>query len=81
MGKPRSTLADIERGERMVDNSDEFQLDPDKVRKVELYHQPPGRGRVRVTVEYVSGEVRVLTVHKSLLATLLEELYSTESKG
>jgi hypothetical protein len=29
----------------------------------------------------VSGEVRVLTVHKSLLATLLEELYSAESKG
>jgi hypothetical protein len=65
----------------MVDNSDKFQLDPDKVRKVELCHQLPGRGRVRVTVEYVSGEVRVLTVHKSLLATLLEELYSTESKG
>jgi hypothetical protein len=36
---------------------------------------------VRVTLEYVSSEVRVLTVHKSLLATLLEELYSAESKG
>ena len=81
MGKPRSTLAAIQRGKRMVDNSDEFHLDPDKVRKVELCDQPPGRGRVRVTVEYVSGEVRVLTVHKSLLGTLLEELYSTESKG
>jgi hypothetical protein len=34
----------------------------------------PGRERVRVTVEYVSGEVRVLTVHKSVLATVLEEL-------
>jgi hypothetical protein len=56
-------------------------LDPDKVRNVELCHQPPGRERVRVTVEYVSGEVRVLTVHKSLLATVLEELYSAESKG
>jgi hypothetical protein len=56
-------------------------LDPDKVRIVELCHQPPGRERVRVTVEYVSGEVRVLTVHKSLLATVLEELYSAESKG
>ena len=65
----------------MSDKSNRFQLDPDKVRKVELCHQPPGRGRVRVTVEYVSGEVRVLTVHKSLLATLLEELYSTKSKG
>jgi hypothetical protein len=36
---------------------------------------------VRVTVEYVGGEVRVLTVHKLLLVTLLEELYSAESKG
>ena len=62
----------------MVDNSDKFQLDPDKVRKVELCHQLPGRGRVRVTVEYVSGEVRVLTVHKSLLATVLEYLYAAE---
>ena len=56
-------------------------LDPDKVRKVELYHQPPGRERVRVTVEYVSGEVRVLTVHKSLLATLLEDLYAAEGQA
>jgi hypothetical protein len=63
----------------MVGNSDEFQLDPDKVRKVKLCHEPPGRSRVRVSVEYVSGEVRVLTVHKSLLATLLEELYAAES--
>jgi hypothetical protein len=38
----------------------------------------PGRERVRVTVEYVSGEVRVLTVHKSVLATVLEELYAAE---
>jgi hypothetical protein len=65
----------------MVDNSDKFHLDPDKVSKVELCHQRPGRGRVRVTVEYVRGEVRVLTVHKSLLATLHEQLYSAESKG
>jgi hypothetical protein len=56
-------------------------LDPDKVRKVELYHQPPGRERVQVTVEYVSGEVRVLTVHKSLLATLLEDLYAAEGQA
>ncbi len=63
----------------MVDKSDRFHLDPDKVRKVELCHQPPGgRERVRVTVEYVSGEVRVLTVHKSLLATVLEALYAGE---
>ena len=64
----------------MVEKSDRFHLDPDKVRKVELLHQPPGRERVRVTIEYVSGEVRVLTVHKSVLATVLEELYSAESK-
>ena len=81
MGKPRSTLADIQRGERMVEKSDRFYLVPDKVRKVELCHELAGRERVRVTVEYVSGEVRVLTVHKSLLATVLEELYSAESKS
>jgi hypothetical protein len=56
-------------------------LDPDKVRKVELCHQPPGRERVRVTIEYATSEVRVLTVHKSVLATVLEELYSAESKS
>ncbi len=62
----------------MSDKSHKLYLDPDKVRKVELCHQPPGRERVRVTVEYVSGEVRVLTVHKSLLAALLEDLYAAE---
>ena len=62
----------------MVDISDRFYLDPDKVRKVELCHEPPSHERVRVTVEYVSGEVRVLTVHKSLLAALLEDLYAAE---
>jgi hypothetical protein len=81
MGKPRSTFADIQRGERMVDNSDKFHLDPDEVRKVELCHEPPGRSRVRVTVEYVSGEVRVLTVHKSLLTALLEDLYAAERQS
>ena len=61
----------------MVDKSDRFHLDPEKVRKVELCHQPPGgRERVRVTVEYVSGEVKVLTAHKSLLTSVLEELYA-----
>jgi hypothetical protein len=65
----------------MVEKSNRFYLDPDKVRKVELLHQPPGRVRVRVTVEYVSGEVRVLTVHKSVLASVLEELYSAESES
>jgi hypothetical protein len=33
---------------------------------------------VRATVEYVSGEVRVLTAHKSLLTSVLEELYAGE---
>jgi len=60
------------------DKAHKFHLDPDKVRKVELCHQPPGRERVRVTVEYVSGEVSVLTVHRSLLAALLEDLYAAE---
>jgi hypothetical protein len=62
----------------MVDKSDRFYLDPDNVRSVELCHHPPGRERVRVTVEYVTSEVRVLTVHKSLLATLLEDFYAEE---
>ena len=64
----------------MVDkSSDRFYLDPDKVRKVELSHQPPGRERVRVALLlYVTGEVRTRTVHKSLLVTLLEDLYAGE---
>ena len=64
----------------MVDNTDRFYLDPDNVRKVELYHEPPSRERVRVTVEYVTGEVKVLTVHKSVLATVLEVLYAAGSE-
>ena len=65
----------------MSNNSDRVHLDPDKVRKVELCHEPPSRReRVRVTVEYVTGEVRVLTVYKSLLASVLEEVYSAESE-
>ncbi len=62
----------------MSDNSDTAHLDPDKVRNVNICHQPPGRQRVRVTVEYVSGEVRVLTVHKFLLTSVLEDLYAGE---
>ena len=64
----------------MSDKSHRFHLDPDKVRKMELCHEPPGRESVRVTVEYVTREVRVITVHKSVLATVLEELYSAETK-
>jgi hypothetical protein len=63
----------------MSERSDRSHLDPDKVRKAELCHDPPGRGRVRVTVEYVTGEVRVHKVPKALLATLLEELDAIES--
>ena len=81
MGKPRSTLADIQRGEMMDDKLDRFYLDPDQVRKVELVHQPPSREDVRVTVEYVTGEVSVHEVHKSLLATLLGELDAIESRA
>jgi hypothetical protein len=62
----------------MVDKSDKLYLDPDHVRKVELCHEPPGRERVRVTVEYVTGDVRVVMVHKSLLAALLEDLFAAE---
>ena len=64
----------------MVDRSDRFYLDPDNARKVELCHEPPGRQRVRATVEYVTDEVRVLMVHKSLLATVLEDLYAAEGQ-
>jgi hypothetical protein len=64
----------------LSDKGDRSYLDPDKVRKVEISHEPPTRERVRVTVEYVSGEVKVLTVHKSLLATVLEEVYAAESE-
>ena len=64
----------------MIDESDRFYVDPDNVRKVELVHQPPSREDVRVTVEYVTGEVRVLTVHKSSLATVVEDLYAAEGQ-
>ncbi len=53
-------------------------MDPENVRNVEICHEPPGRERVRATIEYVSGEVRVLAVHKSLLATVLEDLYAAD---
>ena len=59
----------------MTNESDTFYGDPDNVRKVELLHEPPGREHVRVTVEYVRGEMKVFTVDKSLLTLLLEELY------
>jgi hypothetical protein len=64
----------------MPDGSDRFHRDPDKVRKVEFFHQPPGREYVRVTVEYVSGEMRVHVVHWLFLAALLEALNPEESR-
>jgi hypothetical protein len=67
-------------GQFLSAKGDRFYLDPDKVRKVEISHEPPTRERVRVTVEYVTGEVKVLTVHKSVLATVLEELYAAGSE-
>jgi hypothetical protein len=67
-------------GQFFSDKGERFYLDPDKVRKVEISHEPPTRERVRVTVEYVTGEVKVLTVHKSVLATVLEELYAAGSE-
>jgi hypothetical protein len=68
-----------ERG-AVSDGSDTFHRNPDKVRKVEFFHQPPGREHVRVTVEYVSDEVREHMVSKSLLAALLEELNPVEGR-
>ena len=57
---------------------DRFYLDPDNVREVRMIHQPPGREHVNVTVVYVTSEVKNLTVHKTSLATVLEELYAAE---
>jgi hypothetical protein len=68
------------RGRSLSDKADRFYLDPDKVRKAEISHDPPTRERVRVSVEYVTSEVRTLTIHRSVLATVLEELYSAESE-
>jgi hypothetical protein len=64
----------------LSDKGDRSNPDPDKVRTVELSHQPPGRERMRVTVVSTTGHVRVFTAHKSLLATVLEELYAAESE-
>ena len=65
----------------MSDGSDPLHRDPDKVRKVESFLPPPGREHVRVTVEYVSGEVRVHEVYKPLLAASLKELNPTERRA
>ena len=65
-------------GQFLSAKGDRFHLNPDKVRKVQLCHGPPGRERVRVTVEYVTSEIRTLTIHKSVLATVLAVLYAAE---
>jgi hypothetical protein len=64
----------------LSDKGDRSHLDPDKVRSVELSHQAPGRERVRVTVVSTTRHMRVFTANKSLLATVLEEVYSAESE-
>ena len=64
----------------MTNESDRFYGDPDNVRKVEFLHEHPGREHVCVTVEYATGAMKVFTVDKSLLASLLEELHALESE-
>jgi hypothetical protein len=53
---------------------EETHYDPDKVRRVEFVHEPPGRQHVRVTVEYVTGELKVYVVDRAVLADLLKRL-------
>ena len=65
-------------GPFLSDKGDRSNPDPDKVRSVELYRQPPDR--VCVTVVSATGHMKVFTAHKSLLATVLEELYAAESE-
>jgi hypothetical protein len=57
---------------------DTFHLNPNDVRAMQFWHQPPGRERVRVTVEYTTGEMKVLIIQKSLLAGVPRQLYATE---
>ena len=53
---------------------EETPYDPDKVRRVEFFHEPPGRQHVRVTVEYVTGELKVYVVDRAVLAEVLKRL-------
>jgi hypothetical protein len=53
---------------------EETHYDPEKVRRVEFFHEPPGRQHVRVTVEYVTGELKVYVVDRAVLADLLKRL-------
>ena len=59
----------------MSDKGDRSNPDPDKVRTVELSHQPTGHERVSVTFVSTTGYIRVFTSHKSLLGPVLGERY------
>jgi hypothetical protein len=52
----------------------ETRLDPDMVRRVEFFHEPPDRRHVWVTIEYTTGEMRVHVVDRRVLADLLRRL-------
>jgi hypothetical protein len=53
---------------------EETHYNPERVRRVEIFHEPPGREYGRVTVEYVTGEMRVHLVDRTMLADLLKRL-------
>lgn len=65
------------------DESPGFRVDPDKVRKVELRHEPRGEDRegVRVTVVSARGHIKVFKAPKALLASVIEKLYDAESEA
>ena len=60
---------------------EETHYDPDKVRRVEFFHEPPGRQHVRVTVEYVTGELKVYVVDRAVLADLLKSVLPCSCAG
>ena len=41
---------------------------------VPVFHELPGRQHVRVTVEYITGELKVYVVDRAVLADLLKRL-------
>jgi hypothetical protein len=43
---------------------------------VPVFHEPPGRQHVRVTVEYITGELKVYVVDRAVLAKVLKRLDS-----
>lgn len=70
-------------GQFSSDEGEGFRADPDKVRKVELRHEPRGEGRegVRVTVVSARGHIKVFTAPEALLASVIEKLYAAETKS